>query len=204
MTGFEYTFLVVPVLTYQNMDSDKLNAVYENKGKSGIYRMINLTNNKVYVGSSVNLGRRFSSYYSFKYIDRWKTSIICKALIKYGYAKFTLEVLEYCPVENLLEREQYYLDLLKPKYNILKIAGSTLGYKHSEETIAKFKLRRHTEDTLEKFRSKTFSDETRAKISAANGSKVSVVDTLTNNNTIYDSIRKAAQGLGVPYHTLRY
>lgn len=125
-------------------------------------------------------------------------------MIKYGYAKFSLEVLEYCPVENILEREQYYLDLLKPKYNILKTAGSTLGYKHSEETIAKFKLRRHTEDTLEKFRSKTFSEETRAKISAANGSKVSVVDTLTNNNTIYDSIRKAAQGLGVPYPTLHY
>ena len=69
MTGFEYTFLVVPVLTYQNMDSDMLNVVYENKGKSGIYRMINLTNNKAYVGSSVNLGRRFSCYYSFKHID---------------------------------------------------------------------------------------------------------------------------------------
>ena len=31
-------------------------------------------------------------------------------------------------------REQYYLDKLKPEYNILKIAGSKLGSKHSKAT----------------------------------------------------------------------
>jgi hypothetical protein len=53
--------------------------------------------------------------------------------------------LEYIDVSNLpkeearkliLEREQYYLDLLKPEYNILKVAGSSLGFKHSEESRA--------------------------------------------------------------------
>ncbi len=73
-------------------------------------------------------------------------------MLKYGYSKFRLEILEYCSVENLLEREQYYIDLLKPEYNILAVAGSSLGYKHTKETIAKFKLRKHTEDTLDKFR----------------------------------------------------
>jgi ABC-type Fe3+ transport system substrate-binding protein len=33
--------------------------------------------------------------------------------------------------------EQSYIDLLKPKYNILRTAGSSLGYKHSEEATAK-------------------------------------------------------------------
>lgn len=42
MTVFEYTCLVVPVLTYNNMDSDKSSAVYDNKDKSGVYRIINL------------------------------------------------------------------------------------------------------------------------------------------------------------------
>jgi hypothetical protein len=40
--------------------------------------------------------------------------------------------------------EQYYLDLLNPKYNILKKAGSLLGFKHSRETIAKMKNRNLT------------------------------------------------------------
>ena len=62
---------------------------------------------------------------------------ISRALIKYGYSNFILEILEYCDVSALLEREQYYLDLLKPAYNIAKIAGSTLGVPKSALTKAK-------------------------------------------------------------------
>ena len=47
--------------------------------------------------------------------------------MKYGYFNFNLEILEYCNKELLLEREQYYLDLYKPEYNICKIAGSSKG-----------------------------------------------------------------------------
>jgi len=36
----------------------------------------------------------------------------------------------------ILEREQDYLDSLEPEYNTLKIAGSSLGQKRSEETKA--------------------------------------------------------------------
>lgn len=57
---------------------------------------------------------------------------ISKALLKYGYSKFRFEILEYCSVEELLKREQFYLDNYKPEYNILKVAWSTLGYQHSE------------------------------------------------------------------------
>jgi len=46
--------------------------------------------------------------------------MIYKALLKYGYSKFSLEILEYCDPKDLTKREQYYLDLLKPNYNILK------------------------------------------------------------------------------------
>jgi hypothetical protein len=35
--------------------------------------------------------------------------------------------LEYCDLENIIDREQYYIDLLKPEYNVLKDAGSSLG-----------------------------------------------------------------------------
>lgn len=55
-------------------------------------------------------------------------------MIKYGYSSFQLEILEYCDIADLTEREQYYLDKLNPKYNILKIAGSSLGHKLTEET----------------------------------------------------------------------
>jgi hypothetical protein len=46
---------------------------------------------------------------------------IDRALLKYGYwpkpakaLNFKLDILEYCEKSHLIEREQYYLDLLKP------------------------------------------------------------------------------------------
>lgn len=57
---------------------------------------------------------------------------INKALLKYGYSEFRFEILEFCLVEELLIREQFFFDNYKPEYNILKVAGSTLGYHHRE------------------------------------------------------------------------
>jgi len=57
---------------------------------------------------------------------------IYKALLKYGYAGFRLEILDYCSTEKLIQKEQFYFDKYNPEYNLLKIAGSPLGYRHSE------------------------------------------------------------------------
>lgn len=57
---------------------------------------------------------------------------ICRALLKYGYSNFSLEVLEYCSPNKLLEREKYYFELFKPEYNISQEPGSPmLGRNHS-------------------------------------------------------------------------
>lgn len=45
--------------------------------------------------------------------------VIYKALLKYGYAGFRLEILEYCSPEILLARQQFFLDYYNPEYNIL-------------------------------------------------------------------------------------
>jgi hypothetical protein len=59
---------------------------------------------------------------------------------------FFLTILEYINIsdksidearELILEREQHYIDSLAPEYNILKTAGSLLGYKHSKESLIK-------------------------------------------------------------------
>jgi group I intron endonuclease len=76
---------------------------------------------------------------------------ISRALLKYGYSNFKLEILEYCEPSNCLEREQYYLDSLNPEYNILKIAGSCLGHRWK---LSKTRLgRKQTEETKQKISS---------------------------------------------------
>jgi len=42
-------------------------------------------------------------------------------------------VIEYCEIELLIEREQYWIDTLKPWYNVREIADSNRGVKRSQE-----------------------------------------------------------------------
>lgn len=121
----------VPVKTYINADLQKLQVLKENKAKSGIYRWVNLKNGKSYVGSSVNLRRRLINYYSILNLKaeiKRNKSIIYRSLLRYKHYNFSLEILEYCEPSATISREQYYLDMLKPAYNILKTAASSLGF----------------------------------------------------------------------------
>ena len=128
---------LTPVLIYTNPNDYKGLIAKQNKGKSGIYRWVHKDSGKSYIGSSAKLNDRFRQYFNHSYLSSSKrgTSLICKALLKYGYAGFRLEILEYCPISKVLDREQFYIDKLNPEYNILKIAGSSLGYKHSETSL---------------------------------------------------------------------
>jgi group I intron endonuclease len=109
----------------------------ENKGKSGIYMLTNKLTSDIYIGQSTDISKRFKNYFNLSYIKSKDSFIINKALIKYGYYNFSVTILEYCDKYDLLVREQYYFDKLNPQYNILKIAGSSRYFKHSEETKAK-------------------------------------------------------------------
>src|ERR1700712_1256897 len=122
---------------YEYIIRDKHIIYKENKNKIGIYRFLNNINGKSYVGSSANLGTRLNIYFSKKGMSsvlKTKKSIIYDALLKHGCDNFTLEILEYCKIDILIEREQYYINHFKSEYNILKAANSRLGLKHSSET----------------------------------------------------------------------
>ncbi len=126
---------IVPKFIYPNAETYKFIIYDQNNKKSGIYRWVNLISGKSYVGSSVNLTKRLGNYYSLNYLKnslKKNPSIIYRSLLKQGYSNFSLEILEYCEPNLLTSREQYYIDLLKPEYNILKIAGSRLGTKHTK------------------------------------------------------------------------
>jgi hypothetical protein len=74
---------------YSNIYDLKSLILKENKNKSGIYKFINKLNGKFYIGSSVNLNRRFSNYFSINYISKIKTHLsISRAMVKYGYKNF--------------------------------------------------------------------------------------------------------------------
>jgi len=148
-----------PVKVYRDVYDMRKIFLKENKGKSGIYMLTNKLTLDIYIGQSKNISPRPSSWAAggnrkdlkiilmprapllegagIGYIKSRDNYIISRALIKYGYSNFSVTILEYCDKSYLLKREQYYLDKLNPQYNILKIAGSSRGFKHSEETKIK-------------------------------------------------------------------
>lgn len=172
-----------PEVIYSNTDIQKELIFKDNKGKSGVYRWINNFNGDCYVGSAVDLNKRLYHYYSLKLMELYlkeRKSYIYSALIKYGYSNFSLEILEYCESSKVIEREQYYIDLLSPKYNLLKIAGSRLGIKHSEDTREKMSL------------SQTGH---KGSLNHPKAKKIMVTDLETNSSTCYDSVNSAAKAL---------
>ena len=68
------------------------------------------------------LNDRKRRYFNHSHLSSSKrgASLICKALLKYGYVGFRLEILEYCPSSIILSREQFYIDKLNPEYGRLK------------------------------------------------------------------------------------
>lgn len=190
---YEDNLQIVPAHTYLNADTDKFAVLEDNRNKVGVYRWVNILTGKSYVGSSKNLSSRFRQYFNIVYLENQiknNNSNIYRSLIKNGYSKFRLEILEYCELHILIEREQYYLDILNPEYNILKIAGSLTGFKHSEATKELM--------SINKLNS-TLSEETKLKIATAlsKGEDTIVLNMNTKDRISFVSIRKAAEYIGV-------
>lgn len=186
---------ITPAVVYSNADTQKFDIIKENRDKSGIYCWTNKKTGFSYVGSSIDLARRFRDYFNVNYLARpGRKMIIYNSLLKNGYSVFKLEILEYCLPENIVSREQYYLDLLKPKYNILKSAGTVLGFNHSEETRDKIRSAR-TGTKL--------SEETKIKIGSYRGIELLVTNLETKETVSYYSVRQAARELSTSSITIR-
>lgn len=106
--------------------------------------------------------------------------VICKAIAKYGWDAFDKTVLEFCPVEELDEKEIYYIAELKPEYNLTEGGDSPKGYKHSPET----------KELLKQLAKKQWEDENQQKLFKK---PIICIDT----GEIFDSVKSAAVSVGV-------
>jgi group I intron endonuclease len=188
---------------------------------AGVYLCINLVNGKFYVGSASKncLYRRYISHL-LNY--RGGSKLVNHAVKKYGLENFAFVVIETTINDKnrieILSIEQKYIDLLSPKYNIAKIAGSVLNLKWSLESKSRLANNKKHLKHLTRLRmanlSKPVSAETRAlmrlkalnrapmstetrqKMSLNNHKSVKIVAYLANSNIIYkefSSIADAAE-----------
>lgn len=138
------------------------------ENKPGIYKITNIINGKIYIGSAIDIKNRWVRHVNFLKDKKHHNKYLQNSFNKHGEDSFICEVLMYLDSkEDLVEFEQNFLDKLLPYkdkgYNISKIAGkgNQLGIKRSEETKTKMK----ESWTKRKNSGYKVSKETREKIS---------------------------------------
>lgn len=132
--------------------------------KSGIYMVINLINDKKYIGQSINIKQRFITNHQYDFNNPKNSSYNTKfyqALRKYGWNNFAVLVLEQCDKNQLDEREIYYID----KYNTFKEGyNSTIGGQYWTSKIHSQEIEEKRRQTREKNQSLKSENHPRAKL----------------------------------------
>lgn len=108
---------------------------------SGVYRIINTANGKIYIGSSIDLSTRWRKHRYDLRSNKHPNRKLQNSWNKHSESMFRFEIIELILPMFLLEREQYWLDKLHPEYNIaISAKAPNLGLKASPETRAKMSI----------------------------------------------------------------
>lgn len=117
---------------------------FENKdfyrNKSGIYQIKSTINGKIYIGSAVNIVKRYREHLSGIINKNHKCTYLNNHSKKHGNV-FVFSVLTVCEKVELISKEQFFIDTLKPivpnGFNVRLIATSDIGAKRNPESIKK-------------------------------------------------------------------
>lgn len=139
---------------------------------SGIYKITNNINGKVYVGLSIDIHRRWKEHKSKIYRSKYKNSYLYNSFDKHKINNFTFEIIEKCKQQKIIEREIYwieYYDSYKNGYNITSGGQGTFGYKHTDEDkkiMSDIKIKQRFEP-WNKGKTNVYSEETKKLMSEA-------------------------------------
>lgn len=86
--------------------------------KSGVYKITNIVTGKFYIGSSLcSIYTRIARHKSDLLKNKHVNEHLQNSFNKHGLKAFKVDILEYCEKNVVIQREQYYIDTLKPHFN---------------------------------------------------------------------------------------
>ena len=187
---------------------------------TGIYFIQSrLKRNRLYVGSAVNVGKRWSQHLYQLRKKKHHAIKLQRHYNRYGEVDLLFSIVKRCKKEKLIEIEQEYLDEYKPYFNSRPKANSQLGFRHSKESNHKNSLahkgnkiwvgRKHKEESKRKMRLAKLG----RKATLATKKKLSLVrmgnkNALGNKNRLgvgfsEESRKKISEGLKRYYNKLK-
>jgi group I intron endonuclease len=182
---------------------------------SGIYQIKNIVNNKIYIGSTTNsFYKRLCKHKWLLNKNKHQNQYLQNSYNKYGKDNFKYEILATCPKEYCIKLEQWFIDNLKPKYNICKIAGNSIGVKRSDKT--KLLLRninigkKHSIETINKLKIKNKINyhkyNIKEKLISSKGNRKQIQQFTLENEFIknWDSAIRASKELNISYRSINY
>jgi group I intron endonuclease len=145
----------------------------------GIYKITNKIDNKVYIGSSLNISSRHYKHFWLLRKNSHDNNYLQNSFNKFGEHNFVFEIVEFCDKSELIERENYYI-------NNFNSNSLEFGYNLA---------------TVNEFRRNTYNNEVKLKLSKHNLQKNSNFSTfflqniLTNESKTFDNLVDAANYL---------
>lgn len=101
--------------------------------KSGIYQIQSIETNKKYIGRTSDFHmRKWRHLYALTEGIHINKNLQRHVNI-YGIRDLVFSIIEYCPVEQIIEKEKYYIELYKPEFNFV----FETPRKHNKETCEK-------------------------------------------------------------------
>lgn len=188
---------------------------------SGIYKITNTVNNKIYIGCASNIRTRVNGHLYSLRKGMHDNNYLQNSWNKYGEDSFLFETVELCDVNDLHSKEHHWV-------NFLNCLDKTIGYNikptdpngcsiHSEETREKLKIankgKRPSQACIEAGKIYNASDQCKNHLAKAreklkevdfyivNASKrKKVIDVVTGQ--VYESLRIAAEIHNIPKERL--
>lgn len=195
---------------------------------SCVYKIVSKKTKKCYIGSAKDFNKRKSVHLWHLKKGSHHSAYLQNHVNKYGLDDISFEILDFVDIVDLVNKEQYYIDLFNPEFNISKFAYSTIGVRCSEEKKELLRKihtgRKATPAAIEANRLGQLkrlppTEETRKKLSESNRGKIVSEESKLNNlfsqktrrevicidtNTKYPSIRAASRDLNIPKEQIRY
>ena len=123
----------------------------------GIYKIQNIIDGKIYIGSSINLSKRLQNHKIMLSGGYHDNRYLQNSVTKYGIDSFIFEIIELCGEDELVKRENHFIDFYKSNetlfgYNLAKVCDTRRNIFNHEVKVKMSKVKIEKNKNFNRFK----------------------------------------------------